>query len=342
MPPYTLALILLVGISSSCSEQQQREVQQQPVVAPEQQEAVVQQQNSFLTRYQYTQLHLGVQVRIVLFTEKEADAIMAATSAYAKIATLEDIFSNYRGDSEISRLTRSDAYEPVLVSKDLFEVVRYAQSVSSSTNGAFDITLGPYISLWKKARENKKLPNMIELESATDKVGWQLLKLDESNQSITLQQKSMELDLGGIAKGYILDKAMETLGANGIESALIEAGGDIVVSGPPPEKPGWNIEIQDADPDSEIVSRAKSLVHAAISTSGDTEQFVDIDGDRYSHIIDPSTGMGSTKRQMVTVIAPKGITSDSYATALGVMNEMQQAAFIQNHPDVLVYIRDSE
>ena len=275
----------------------------------------------------------------MLFAEKEADAITAATSAYAKIATLEDIFSSYRKDSEISRLTRSEAYEPVLVSKELFEVVDFAHNLSRETNGAFDITLGPYIALWKETQATKKLPNMVKFESATHKVGWQLMEVDKANQSITLNQKSMVLNTGGIAKGYILDKAMVVIESKGIDSALIEAGGDIVVSGPPPGETGWHIDVPNADPSSEIITKAHNLSHSAISTSGDTEQYVIIDGIRYSHVIDPATGMGSTRRTLVTVVGPNGIVTDSYATALGVMDEKDQDAFLQKHPDILAYIR---
>ncbi|MBX2820158.1 MAG: FAD:protein FMN transferase [Rhodothermaceae bacterium] len=293
-------------------------------------------------RYQYTQLHLGVQVRIVLFAENEAIAASAATAAYAKITTLEDIFSTYRVDSEISRLIKAPAYEPVLVSTPLFTVIDFAQSLSRNSYGAFDITLGPYVSLWKEARDNKQLPNMIDLEAATDKVGWHLIETNDSNQSVTLNQKSMQLDMGGIAKGYILDRALETLSEQGIESALIEAGGDIVVSGPPAESSGWNIEIPGAEPDNELALKAGTLTHSAISTSGDTEQYVDIGGIRYSHVIDPSTGLGSTKRLLVTVIAPNGMMSDSYATALGVMDAPSQKVFLKEHPNVLAYIRQAQ
>lgn len=334
----SILIILLVGVTfSACVDNSQEE----PVLSENQDipSDVQQEEIPSLARYQYTQLHLGVQVRIVLFAEKEAVAVSAATAAYSKITTLEDIFSTYRVDSEISRLTKSPAYEPVLVSNHLFTVIDFAQSLSTNSNGAFDITLGPYVSLWKEARDNKQLPNMVKLEAATDKVGWHLIETNDSNQSITLNQKGMQLDMGGIAKGYILDKALETLNQQGIESALIEAGGDIVVSGPPPESSGWNIEVPGAQPNNELALRASSLTHAAISTSGDTEQYVEIDGKRYSHVIDPTTGLGSTQSNLVTVIAPNGMMSDSYATALGVMHPSSQKVFLEDHPNVLAYIR---
>ena len=336
----SILISLLVGVTfSACVNNSQ----EKPALSENREAPSNDQQEEILSlaRYQYTQLHLGVQVRIVLFAEKEAVAASAATAAYAKITTLEDIFSTYRIDSEISRLTKSPAYEPVLVSNHLFTVIDFAQSLSRKSNGAFDITLGPYVSLWKEARDNKQLPNMIKLEAATDKVGWQLVETNDSILSITLKQKGMQLDMGGIAKGYILDRALETLSEQGIESALIEAGGDIVVSGPPPESSGWNIEVPGSQSNNELSLEASTLTHAAISTSGDTEQYVDIDGKRYSHVIDPSTGLGSTQRNLVTVIAPNGMMSDSYATALGVMDASSQKAFLNDHPDILAFIRQA-
>lgn len=300
------------------------------------------QEGAFFSRYQYTQLHLGVQVKIVLYAEKEEHAIRSATKAFSKIATLEDIFSSYRQESEINRLINASPYEPVYVSKDLLKVLLFSQNLSKETEGAFDITLGPYISLWREARATKKLPSMPRLESATDKVGWHLIETDTTASTVKLNQKGMLLNLGGIAKGYILDEAMDVLTAEGIQSALIEAGGDIVVSAAPPESKGWIIEIPGADSTAQISLAARSLVHGAISTSGDTEQFIEIDGTRYSHVIDPATGLGSTRREMVTVIAPSGLVSDSYATALGVMSDQERQDFLSRHPDVIAYIRQNK
>ena len=310
----------------------------QTTKSPLQETETLRQEDSW-NRYQYTQLHLGVQVRIVLYAKNETQAIKTATEAFAKIATLEDIFSNYRPQSEISRLSKADTYQPIPVSNDLFDVIQFAQTLSSKTNGAFDITLGPYIELWKESQSTNRLPDRVKFESATHKVGWRFIETDSTNRTITLQQKGMMLDAGAIAKGYILDEALQVIENNGIRSALVEAGGDIVVSGAPPESSGWHIDVPGSEPNGVIALKASQLTHAAISTSGDTEQFVEIDGVRYSHVIDPSTGMGSTRRILVTVIASKGIIADSYSTALGVMDEREQNEFIERHPEIVAYIR---
>lgn len=296
-------------------------------------------QNTQLGRYQYTQLHLGVQVRIILYASSKALAEVSAQGAFDRIAVLEDVFSHYRRNSEISRLLTDGVRTPIAVSDDLFTVLQSANELSSETHGAFDITVGPLVDLWRTSRATKTLPSEDVLSGAFQKVGWEKVWLDPVKQAVLLKTPGMKLDLGGIAKGYILDEAIKVLDAKGVHRALIEAGGDIVVSGPPPDRDGWRIEIQDADTTLAISRQAMQLKHAALATSGDTEQFVEIDGRRYSHVVDPSTGLGLQTRRMATVIAPNGLTADSYATALTVMDSVAAVRFTERHPEVTAYIR---
>lgn len=292
--------------------------------------------------YQYTQLHLGVQVRIALYAEKEENAEIAAKASFACIAALEDVFSNYRPHSELSTLTTIAYNKPSQVSDELFLVLSESQAFARATDGMFDITLGPLSSLWKEARQRNTLPNDETLAAARQRTGWHLITLDTSQKTVTLNAPNMQLDAGGIAKGYILDQALLTLSQHGIRSALIEAGGDLVVSAPPPGRAGWTIEVPNAPPNSPLKKQAQSLSHAAIATSGDTAQFADIDGIRYAHIIDPRTGLGNTSRAMATVIAPHGITADKFATALTVLNPQTAASLLQQHPEIQAYVhRDS-
>jgi thiamine biosynthesis lipoprotein len=148
----------------------------------------------------------------------------------------------------------------------------------------------------------------------------------------------MQLNVGGIAKGFILDRALDTLSAEGISRAMIEAGGDLVMSGPPPGEDGWRVRLSGADPDGS--ARTVRLQHAAVSTSGDTEQFVVIDGTRYSHVVDPRTGIGLTHRLLVTVVADRGVTADGLATTVGVLGAEGGSSFLDtHHPDATAYIR---
>lgn len=218
-------------------------------------------------------------------------------------------------------------------------MLQSSQRIARETDGAFDVTLGPLISLWRMSREQKKLPSELELNEALEKTGWRLITLNDSTRSVTFLRAPLHLNMGGISKGFILDEALKTLKEQGTPSALIEAGGDIVVGEPPPGQEGWSIDVPGASPDSPIARRASTLHNEAISTSGDTEQFVLIDGKHYSHVIDPRTGLGTTHRTMATVIAAQGLQSDGYATALTVMPASQRDIFLNNHPEITTFIR---
>lgn len=271
-----------------------------------------------LQRFQYTKTLMGMQCRIVLFAPSEDAALGASQAAFARMDHLEAVLSDYREDSELAGLLRQDPGKPVKVSRDLFMVLRRSQDFAARTAGAFDVSVGPLTRLWRQARRGGSLPSPAALHDALARVGWQNLELDPVRSTITLGKNGMQLDFGGIAKGYACDEALGVLRQQGIASAMVELGGDIAVSGAPPGRVGWNISLPDIqNPD----ARYQTLTHASISTSGDTEQFVEIEGRRYSHIVDPKTGLGLTHRTSVTVIARHGIVSDALSTSLSVMGE---------------------
>ena len=295
-------------------------------------------------RFEYSQRHMGVQVRLVLYAPNEPAAVEAARAAFARIAELEDIMSDYRPASELMRLSArfSDAPggPPVPVSADLFSVLAQAQHLAEVSDGAFDVTVGPYVKVWRQARKDGRLPPPAVREAAAERVGWTSVRLDSARQTVQLLAPSMQLDLGGIAKGYAADEALGVLQNHGIDRALVEIGGDVAVSGPPPGRAGWRIRIENAEPGHPADT---TLAHAAISSSGDTEQFVEIDGTRYSHVVDPRTGLGLTDRIAVTVVAPSATLSDGLATLLGVLGPERGAAVVEAHwPDVRFSIRRVE
>ena len=278
----------------------------------------------------------------MLYAENEAVAREAARAAFSRIAGLEDVFSDYRAHSEIRRLAGAAYHTSVPVSEPMFAVLDQAQAIAAETGGAFDITAGPYVALWRATRRTGALPADSSLAAARRRVGWRHVVLDADGRRVRLDRPGMQLDAGGIAKGYILDEALAVLGSHGVESALIEAGGDIVAGAPPPGKAGWSVAVPDAPADAPIARRARSLASAAIATSGDTEQFVVIDGMRYSHVVDPRTGRALTNRRMATVIAPTGILADAYATALTVMEPDEAGHLIAGHPELTVFVRSVE
>ena len=250
-----------------------------------------------------------------MYTTDEEAAKTAAKAAFARVAELEGIMSDYQRDSELMQL--SDKAEPggagpVRVSKELFEVLVYAQEVAEASDGGFDVTVGPLVQLWRRARKSGTLPDPRELAAAREKVGWRKIKLDRKNQTVELTTRGMRLDLGGIGKGYAGDEAIRVLREHGVKSALFEAGGDIVVSDAPPDhRAGWVIETEDG--------KKLTLADAAVSTSGYTAQFVEIDGVTYSHVVDPHTGVGLSNHFGATIIARRGITTDSLSTAATVI-----------------------
>jgi FAD:protein FMN transferase len=273
-------------------------------------------------RFTFSEAHMGTIIRIVLYAPDATAADKASRAAFDRIAALDNAMSDYKPDSELMRLCRAAGGPPVKVSEDLFQVLAAAQELAARSDGAFDITVGPVVRLWRRARRRHELPDRNRLGQALALVGYRNLVLDPNLHTAQLLKPGMMLDLGGIAKGYAADEALSVLKKDGITSTLVAAAGDIACSRPPPGRESWQIEIAAPAPSAKSAeerTRYLLLHDAAVSTSGDDEQHLDLGGQRYSHIINPATGMALTGRRTVTVVAPKGITADSYATAVCVL-----------------------
>jgi thiamine biosynthesis lipoprotein len=267
-----------------------------------------------LQRYAFNQIRMGVDTPIVVYAEREEQAVRACRAAYARITTLEERMSDYRAESELNLLCQHAVGRWVKVSPEPFYVLWRAQTLARQTEGAFDVTVGPLVRLWREARRTGKLPDAATLREAKARSGYRLLELSLPRRAVRLKAERMQLDLGGIAKGYACDCALRELRKHGITRALIQMGGDIVAGDAPPDSPGWKIDLPN--------SRNELLLkNGALSTSGSTEQYVEINGVRYAHIIDPRTGLGLTKLILARVRARDGITADSLATAAAVLGE---------------------
>jgi thiamine biosynthesis lipoprotein len=250
--------------------------------------------------------------RIVLYAPDKETADKAAKAAFARVEELNRIMSDYLSDSELMRLCQKSDKQPagpVQVSDDLFFVLAKAREVSELSEGAFDVTVGPVVRLWRQARKDRQMPDEGVLQEALTRVGYKKVELDPKAKTVNLKVAGMRLDLGGIAKGFAADEGLKAVAKFGITSALVAASGDIAVSAAPPGKPGWRIDIAPLPGSKD--RRQLVLADAAVSTSGDTEQFVEIAGVRYSHVVDPRTGLGLTGRRSVTVVARRGIEADS-------------------------------
>jgi FAD:protein FMN transferase len=272
-----------------------------------------------LSRFEESQPHMGTVARIVVYAPSSATAAAATRQAFERIRELDSVLSDYQTESELSRLSRQSGGPPVKIGSDLFRVLSAAQNLAARSSGAFDVTSGPIIRLWRRARRQRKLPETDQITAALSLTGFRWLALDAKQQTARLVKPGMLLDLGGIAKGYAADEALNVLKRAGIDRALVALGGDIAVSNPPPGKTGWTIEIASLNLPGAPKPHPLLLRNAAVSTSGDAEQFVEIDGIRYSHIVDPRTGKALVGRRSVTIVAPDGIDSDALATAASVL-----------------------
>ena len=281
---------------------------------------------------------MGTLFSIKLYALDKASAENAAQAAFLRIAALDDIMSDYQADSELMRLCEQPVGTPVPVSADLFDVLQKAQKVAELSHGAFDATVGPYVRLWRFARKRKVLPTPAEIASAAASVGYKKLRLDPRTRTVTLLAPNMRLDLGGIGKGYAADQAMRVLNSKGIARALVAASGDIAIGDPPPGQRGWKVAISGLDRGTNENSHVMVLRNAGVSTSGDTEQFIEIGGVRYSHIVNPATGLGLTERIQATIIGPDATTTDGLDTTVSVLGVKRGLALVDSLPKVSALI----
>jgi thiamine biosynthesis lipoprotein len=218
--------------------------------------------------------------------------------------------------------------EPVAVSHDLYAVLKIAREAAESTGGAFDVTVGPYVQLWRRSRRQQQLPTADRLAETKPAVGWRHVELAADRPAVRLTAPRMRLDVGGVATGYISDRVLELLRKRGITSALVDLSGDLAVGDPPPGRKGWTVAVRDlTEPDK--TAGTIEVANCGVSTSGDTYRFVEIDGVRYSHIVDPATGLGLTRRVGVTTVAATGVAADVAATAVSIMGAEKGLAWVE-------------
>jgi FAD:protein FMN transferase len=289
-------------------------------------------------RFEYAETHMGSEFKIVLYIADEANARSASHAAFARIAELDATLSDYQPESELMRLCARAGGPPVPVSADLFDVLDRSRVMYERSEGAFDPTVGPVVRLWRRARRDRKMPASERLAQARALVGADRMRLDPDARTVQLLKLGMKLDLGGIAKGYACDRAIAVLARNGITRALVAGAGDIVVSGPPPDAAGWTIGIGPLESPGSPPRRFLTVKDSAVSTAGDAERFVEIEGKRYAHIVDPGTGLGVIDRCGVTVVARDGATADSLDTAAYVLGPRRGLALVEATPGAAALI----
>lgn len=282
---------------------------------------------------------MGTFVHVIAVAADSNTAGGCIEAAFAEIGKIDELMSVYKSNSEISELNRDGFERAVKVSKSTYEVLQKGIEFSELTGGAFDITVGPLVALWHSAEDANSLPADAELSEARSKVGYDKLYLDANEMSVRFAVEGMRVDLGGIAKGYAIDKAVEAMQKAGAAGGMVDIGGDIRCFGlPSAGQNRWRIGLQDPDKtkdgfDAGTPLLVLHLTDAAVATSGGYRRFARIQGEKYSHIINRRTGTGAEGLSSVTIISRNAIDADALATAVDVLGAEKGLALIEEIPE---------
>jgi thiamine biosynthesis lipoprotein len=269
--------------------------------------------------YAYSVQKMGSPFNIILYADTKQMADSAAQESFKLVDSINLICSDYDSSSELFKLRYAAVGAPIKLSPILFELIYIAKGAYKDADGSFDITVGPLSRLWRSARRSQQFPSHATINEARNRVGFNKVQLDSGAQTITFLYPNMQLDMGAIAKGYAADKVLELMKSFGITTALVDAGGDMVAFGMPPQKKGWTIGINVPGQQEKLLERKLVLSNKAVATSGDAFQYMLHDRKKYGHIIDPRTGYGVTFQRNVTVVAPTATTADWLATACSIL-----------------------
>jgi thiamine biosynthesis lipoprotein len=262
---------------------------------------------------------MGTVIDVTLWTADDDGAAAAVEAVFDEMKRIDTLMSNWVPTSDVSRINAAAGGAAVKVTDETFQLIRMAQQVSKKTGGAFDITVGAYHGLWKFDQDNDgSIPDPAEVKTRTKLVGWRGVALDARHSSVRLKKKGMAITLGGIAKGYSVDRAVAILRKRGFPDFIVQAGGDLYVGGRRGNQP-WRVGIRDPRGARDAPFALTEIENHTFSTSGDYERFVVKDGVRYHHIIDPHSGFPAKLSRSVTVLASDAVTADAWSTALFVL-----------------------
>lgn len=270
-------------------------------------------------KFSYSEMKMGSAFNLIIVSADSNKANHLARKSYELVDSLNHIFSNYDSSSELSKINASAGLLPYKMSRAMLDLVQKSQYAYIQSKGAYDISIGPLSSLWRKARKAKLFPEASTVLATKKLVGFAQIKINKRLGTIFLPNANMQLDFGGIAKGYIAQWVINFLKANGIQQALVDAGGDIVMSGPPLNQQGWLIGVNLPETTDQLLNKKLQLSNCSVATSGDVYQFIEYKGVKYSHIINPLTGYGVTNLRNVTIVAKTGATADWLATACSIL-----------------------
>ena len=291
--------------------------------------------------YKRTLKLMGSRFDITVVANDSIQANKYIDTAVAEISRIEKLISSWDANSQTSEINRYAGIKPVKVDKELFDLIERAIGISKLTDGAFDISYASMDRIWKFDGSMTKMPSKEEITASVEKVGYQNIILDKKNSTVFLKLEGMKIGFGAIGKGYAADKAKTLLISKGVNSGIINASGDMNTWGKQPNGNEWKVAITNPM-DKNKVFALLPITNGAVVTSGNYEKYVNFNGKRYTHIIDPRTGYPSTGLISVTVFAPKAELADALATSVFVMGKEAGLDRINQLPKIECIIIDDK
>ena len=272
-----------------------------------------------LKRFEYSQYKMGSPFNLIFYYADSAEAKRIAEKCFSLVDSLNSVYSDYIPESEVGKLKQQSVLMNLKVSDELYTMLLRSKEAWKKSGNTFDITIGALSQLWRKAKKEKRFPSPLEINKAKKLTGFENLVINTKSKTISFKKKGIQFDFGGIVKGYAAQRVIDFLNTKKITQALADAGGDIVISNPPPGKKGWTVGVNLPEQENELWDQKLELHNCSVATSGDVFRFTIHNGKKYSHIIDPRTGYGITSQRNVTVIAKDGATADWLATACSIL-----------------------
>ena len=280
---------------------------------------------------------MGSPLNIIFYAQDSVIANKQARACFKLVDSLNHIFSNYDSSSELTRINNNAGITKNMASPFMWELLLESKRAYTKSHGAYNIAMGPLTHLWRIARRLKQFPTATQIKINLLLSDFNKIQINAQDHSIYLSAKGMQLDFGGIGKGYIAQKIVDFLNTQGIPESLVDAGGDIVLGNAPPNKKGWTVGVNQPEQAENLLPEKLQLHNLSVATSGDVYQFIEHNGKKHSHIIDPATGYGVTSLRNVTVIANDGALADWLATACSIL-PIHQAKKLANamHAELLI------
>ena len=289
------------------------------------------------SRFSFSEQKMGSPLHIIFYAQDSMIANKQARACFQLIDSLNHIFSNYDSSSELTSINNNAGIAKNIASPLMWELIMQSKEAFIKSKGAYNIAMGPLTQLWRTARRLKQFPNQVQIKNKLLLCDFNKIQFNNQDHSIYLSAKGMQLDFGGIGKGYIAQKVVDYLKKEGVTASLVDAGGDIVFGDAPPDKKGWIVGVNQPEKTDDLLPEKLQLHNMSVATSGDVYQFIEHAGKKYSHIINPLTGYGVTSLRNVTVIANNGADADWLATACSILpiNEAKRLA-LSLHAELLI------